>query len=67
MKAKLYLHPTMPVADAAIEAYDNGQHIEGPGGRVAFAPGRDQRQYVKALQVKALGALARGICLKHNS
>jgi hypothetical protein len=57
----------MPIADAAIDAYESGQHIEGRTGRVAFAPGRNQSQYVKALQVKALGALARGICLKHNS
>lgn len=67
MKSKLYLHPTMLVADAAIAAYDNDEHLAGPTGRVVIAPGRDQGQYDKALKVKALTALARGICLKHNS
>ena len=64
---KLYLHPTMDIADAAIAAHDNGQHIEGPGGRVAFAPGRDDVQYRKALQVKRLARLARAICARHNT
>ena len=64
---KLYLHPTMTIADAAIAAYDDGQHLAGPGGCVALCPGRDEHQYAKALKAKALTALARGIFLKHNS
>lgn len=64
---KLYLHPTMTIADAAIAAYGDGQHLAGPGGCVALCPGRDEGQYATALKTKALTALAREVCLKHNS
>lgn len=63
---KLYLHPTMPIADAAIDAYESGQHIEGRTGRVSFAPGRNQRQYRNALQSKRLLAVAREIERGHT-
>lgn len=58
---KLYLHPLMSVADAAIAAYDAGNHLAGATGKVAVVPGRDDVQYGKALQIKLLHAVARGV------
>ena len=66
MKSKLYLHPKMDIADAAIAAYDNGEHLTGPAGVVAFAAGRDVKQFDKALRVKALARLARAMGVRHN-
>ena len=57
---KLYLHPLTPVVDAAIAAYDAGNHLAGATGKVTVVPGRDAVQYAKALQIKLLHAVARG-------
>ena len=56
----LYLHPATPVVDAAIAAYEAGNHLAGATGKVTVVPGRDAVQYVKALQIKELHAVAQG-------
>ena len=55
------------IADAAVAAYDGGNHIhltpEGPTVRA----GQDETQYAKAIRIKQLERVARAICLKHNT
>jgi len=63
---KLYLHPTMPIADAALLAFRNGQHVRGRAGVVEICPGRDFAQAEKALKSKALLRLARSIERGHT-
>lgn len=64
--AKLYLHPSTPIADAVIAAHETGQHIAGPGGRIRILPGTRNDQYQKALKIKALSALAHGVKQAHT-
>lgn len=63
---KLYLHPTMPIADAALMAFRSGKHLRGRAGVVEVRPGRDFAQAEKALKSKALLRLARSIERGHN-
>jgi hypothetical protein len=61
---KNYLNPKTDIADAALTAYDNGQHLEGKTGTVRLAPGRDSRQAITARKVKALQALRKSLQLR---
>lgn len=61
MLANLYLHPSQDIAEAAIAAYVNHGHLEGPTGRVRIVPGQDQGQYEKAVKARTLARMARAL------
>ena len=55
------IHPSTSIADAAIVAYERGQHLQTDLGIVTLADGIDTVQYAKALRIKALNRVARAM------